>query len=369
MIRLRALQASLAAGVLFSAGLSACVTKAPLSASASPEDIAFAGAPAETYPANTWPGQCYWLSDTGEGWLARADLPGPDYCHELDSCAGGAGLSGGGCYKWADGPHAPAKPWAEFGLPVMSQPESEPEPENETETSGPACYWQSGPEDGYGSAYKYWNETACFRFSACTRDSDLGDDTATCFKWAMGPDAPALPWSERLTNAALAASILPPEDIYEGAFEMTSDSCFEDCQPVPMRTISETPLHLHPDATSPVIGNIPAGECVGNKNYKLLSTPHRGVVLETDDGFVAGDVIYYLAYDGEGNYRAWWRGDYTYAYEGIPPVRWDPEPETLDPRVGYWLELERADGTSGWAKAPPYDLHDALPEPCPPLGG
>jgi hypothetical protein len=335
----------LAAGCLFSAALAACATKAPPVAGTQEFGMpAPAALPAG--PAPAVPSQCYWLSDMGEGWVARPDLPDPDYCYELDSCAGGAGMSGGGCYKWAEGADAPALPWDSFGLPVMSQPGPAPQ----TDAPGPACYPQSGPVDAYGGAYQYWDETTCFRLGACTGNRDSGDETETCFKWSMGLDAPALPWSERLTNPVLAASIPPPKDIYEGAFEMTSDSCFENCQPVPVRTLAETLLHERPDATSPVIGTIPAGECVGNKDYKLLSTPRRGVVLETYDGFAQGDVIYDLAYDGEGNYQAWWRGDNTYTSYERPRVQWDPEPETPDPRVGYWLELVRADGTSGWAR-------------------
>lgn len=60
--------------------------------------------------------QCYWLSNQGEGWVERTDVTGPDICYELDSCSGGLGMSRGGCYKWANGPDAPAIPWRDLGL-------------------------------------------------------------------------------------------------------------------------------------------------------------------------------------------------------------------------------------------------------------
>lgn len=60
---------------------------------------------------------CYWMGfhDTGN-WSAWCWVPATwasDYqaCYEMDSCSGGLGASGGGCYKWALSSEAPGTPW------------------------------------------------------------------------------------------------------------------------------------------------------------------------------------------------------------------------------------------------------------------
>lgn len=61
--------------------------------------------------------QCYWM----ENYSGRFEwVPAnPVYqktlnkleCYSLDSCDGGGGQSGGGCYKWAISPQAERIPW------------------------------------------------------------------------------------------------------------------------------------------------------------------------------------------------------------------------------------------------------------------
>lgn len=347
MIRRRNLWGSLAAGFLLASLLAGCAGhERAADAAPTTAEMALAEAVAEAGTAGvSGPGQCYWLSDTGEGWRERTDLPDPEYCYELDSCAGGVGLSGGGCYKWAVGPEAPGTPWSDFGFVVMTAPWPAPA----AEESGAACYWRPDVPD---VGWTLWGgrEAKCYEKDACSGGLSTGNEGAACYKWAMGPDEPALPWNPAFTNLTPAQDIPPPEEIYEGAFEMTSDSCFENCKPQPTRLDSETVLYAQPDATSPVVGRVPPSECVGNKDYRLRSAPVRGVVIEDFEPLAAGDVIYDLAYQGEGYYTAWRRGEeITLSYEDVV-VRWDDPPESPDPRVGYWLELLRADGTIGWAR-------------------
>lgn len=215
--------------------------------------------------------QCYWLSNEGAGWVARPDLADAELCFEMDSCSGGVGLSGGGCYKWARTADAPAAPWAELGLTPLARPE---------------------------------------------------------------PGAKDIP---------------PPEEIYEDEFEMTSESCFENCDYLARVTV-EAPLYAERDLSSPLVGRVSAGECVLVGRFSSLSAPVRGVVLQTSGEFVAGDVIYSLAYAGEGYIQIWRRGEYMSAYYDDLAVQWDDPPATADPRVGPWLELTRSDGARGWAR-------------------
>ncbi len=60
---------------------------------------------------------CYWMENySGEfKWVSTQKALGKKYdknaCFEADSCDGGLGLSGGGCYKWANTADAPRIGW------------------------------------------------------------------------------------------------------------------------------------------------------------------------------------------------------------------------------------------------------------------
>ena len=288
--------------------------------------------------------QCYWLSDEGAGWVARPDLADAELCFEVDSCSGGVGLSGGGCYKWAIGADTPAIPWTDLGFIPLSRaklPVEEPPSTADTPAeaaSGPACYQQGGEDEGEDWVLAMGNarEAQCFALNNCSAGE------VSCVKWAMGPDAPALPWSATLlTNPQLAADIPPPQDIYERTVELTPNCDSEDCRRF---TSFAVPIYARTDTTSPVVGELSTRECVLLGEYRIVSTPLRGVVLETHGPFTAGDVIYTLGYPG----RIWRRGEVIeHDVGGDLAVRWDAY-RSNDPRDGHWREVTRSDGTRGW---------------------
>lgn len=256
-------------GVAIAGALSACATR---DEPAAPAAVA----------------QCYWLSDQGAGWVAQSDLTEAELCFEMDSCSNGVGPSGGGCYKWATDPNAPAVHWTDLGFGPLSR-------------AGPAI--ESRP-----------------------------------------PTAPA--------NPPLAADIPPPQDIYEGDFERTSDCTNEACTPPSVRILFDTPIYARADRSSSLVGAVAANECVRPEDYRILSTPQRGVVLEPYGTFAAGDVIYHLADLGEGYAIFWRRGEYLEETFGGSAVRWDEPSGPADPRVGNWMELTRTNGARGWAVQP-----------------
>lgn len=323
MITSRALWLSLIAGVTIAGALSACATR-------------------DEHPAAA--AQCYWLSNQGAGWVARPDLPDAELCFEMDSCSGGVGLSGGGCYKWAVAPNASATPWSDLGF----QPLARDEAAGMTEASGPACYVQDGAT---WSAYTWANrEAQCFVRDSCS--GGAGDDTeGRCYKWAMSAEAPALRWSRTLTNPRLAHDVPPPQDLYAGDYEMTSDCPDQGCSYGPALFSNSTSLYADQDTRGRVVATIPVTECVlKTGNDSLLSAPRRGVVLETAERFVAGDVIYLTNYEGEGYSTIWRRGEYIQQFQDEVAVRWDEGPD--DPREGYWVEVRRANGQVGWVRNP-----------------
>jgi hypothetical protein len=60
---------------------------------------------------------CYWMGfrDTGTWdnwcWEPATWASSFEACYEMDSCNGGLGYSGGGCYKWASSSEASMTPW------------------------------------------------------------------------------------------------------------------------------------------------------------------------------------------------------------------------------------------------------------------
>lgn len=324
MIKLRALWIVLVVGAALCGALSACATR---------DQPGGAAAAA----------QCYWLSNAGAGWVARPDLPEAELCFEMDSCSGGVGLSSGGCYKWALEADAPATPWGDLGFQPLSR-----------EASGAACYVQ----DGASWRQSSWNEREAQCFARDTCSGGLGTEPERpCYKWATSADAPALPWSAALTSPRLAADIPPPRDLYEGSYEMTSDCPPQGCSYGHARVSASTPLYARQDTRAPIVTTIPAAECVLNTGRDaLLSAPQRGVVLETAGRFTAGDVIYLTNYEGEGYSTVWRRGEYISEFQDEVIVRWDDGPS--DPREGYWVEVTRANGQSGWARSPEISERD-----------
>lgn len=230
-------------------------------------------------------------------------------------------------------------------LPEMQAPTAE-------EAAQARCFVQSLYDESWAPAYA-GREAQCFRDDSCF--GGLGqassDGRPLCHKWAIAPDAPALRWSPALTHPrVIGPDIPPPEPIYEGEFEATNDCVNETCTPPPIRFNVATLLYAEPDASSAVVSTIPVGECVQPSEYRLRAAPLRGIVLETTDRFEAGEVIYQLAYQGEGYVGLWRRGEMSDFYIDDVVVRWDPPPATPHPAEGFWLRLTRADGASGWAR-------------------
>ncbi len=308
--------------------------------------------------------QCYQSVDGGATWSVHSDAQDMDACFELSNSGQSNTL-----FKWAIAADAPAIDWASRptasanpdyvdASPYAADPASA---DYAAEDPGPACYRQNGASDRERWTRVGDREAQCFAQDTCT--GGMGNRPGRCYKWAMGADAPALPWSATLTDPQPHAHMPPPDRVYESTGEVSTECLDGGCEPRPTRVPVATPIYARPDARAPVVGTIPAAECVQPGNARVLSTPRRGIVLETTEPFTAGEVIYMLYYDGD--YTIWWRGD---AHGGIyspdsVAVRWDSE--TDDPRTGLWVEYARANGQRGWARNPPQeDPWGPQTEPC-----
>lgn len=57
--------------------------------------------------------QCYWMENTSGSycWVPATWVGSFQDCYRMDSCDGGLGESGGGCYKWAQCSGCARYPW------------------------------------------------------------------------------------------------------------------------------------------------------------------------------------------------------------------------------------------------------------------
>jgi hypothetical protein len=120
--------------------------------------------------------KCFWMENTsGEfKWVPASTVYGKELnmqeCFEADSCNGGKGLSGGGCYKWGSSPDAPIE----------------------------SCFWMENTSGQFkwvpaSTVYhKQLSKQECFEADSC--DGGKGLSGGGCYKWATWPDAPRIEW-------------------------------------------------------------------------------------------------------------------------------------------------------------------------------
>ena len=108
------------------------------------------------------------------------------------------------------------------------------------------------------------------------------------------------------------------------------------------------------DATSPVVATLAPGDWVVTVDTTSRKVLSRGVVQRDDQELKAGDVVYLLSSEGEGEVTLWRRGKqvaWTDAGEGV--VTWDPvDPNIGNPAMlGTWFKLRvEKSGASGWVR-------------------
>lgn len=86
-------------------------TKAPKCAAAIILGVALAGCASMPWSKPKATMSCFWMTQDGAQWIQRDDVESKAMCFALDSCSGGQGLSGGGCYKWAPSASQPGEKW------------------------------------------------------------------------------------------------------------------------------------------------------------------------------------------------------------------------------------------------------------------
>ena len=300
-----------------------------------------AEAPALAWPAlltDVPPGQCYSREDGVEGWILRDDFSYAN-CRLYDSCNGGLGSSDElKCFKWATAPDA-------LGAQYRTTSPRPTSTATDWSTSGlPACYWRSEATQEWELAGIY-TEVRCFRMDSCSGGS--AHSGGGCYKWSKGRDAEALPWR------GLKSASGKPAPLIDGLFELFGACPGEGCGLGDWRAFGPVKLMADSIAGAPVVATVPDGEWVTVVKSIDRVAPQRGVVLKDSDEVYAGDEIWAVGYEGEGIVTAWRGGDLVSVNgsdEGV--VRWDQIPESAapKPRAGWWVQVRRASGQTGWVR-------------------
>ena len=195
--------------------------------------------------ASTPGASCFWMQNYGSfAWVpAYSDYSG---CQALDSCDGGGGQSGGGCYKWSVGSDGCRNPWGYTITSVTTCPNSTDyfngsacvrcvtgssqasggqscittianaqwnsnntiTCNNGTSFNGSACVATSGCTttastpgascfwmQNYGSfawVPAYSDYSGCRALDSC--DGGAGQSGGGCYKWSVGSDGCRSPW-------------------------------------------------------------------------------------------------------------------------------------------------------------------------------
>lgn len=115
---------------------------------------------------------CYWMENTsGNPWVpAPQGNISKQQCYDLDSCDGGKGQSGGGCYKWATSADAQREPW--FSCYWMKNTAGNP--------------WVPAPQGNI-------SKQECYDLDSC--NGGKGQSGGGCYKWALDANAQRQPWN------------------------------------------------------------------------------------------------------------------------------------------------------------------------------
>lgn len=159
-------------------------------------------------------------------------------------------------------------------------------------------------------------------------------------------DTPAAP------GGALAAG--PP--LVDGAYTFPDCEGEGGCPNKNWRTASPTPLLASRAQTADVIATLPPGEWLRVEQLETRLVPRRGVVRADALDFRAGEVVYALAYLGEGEISIWRRGAHASVSDYDPVViDWQqPEPPpAIAATLGTWARIKRGNGQTGWVSLQP----------------
>lgn len=210
--------------------------------------------------------------------------------------------------------------------------------------SSAACYRQNEVTGGWERS-EAWSEEGCFHSDSCF--GGLGDYAPACRKWAIGPDAPPLPWPAQTEEAPERA--LAPEDLIplEHGLFVVRRPCEDELCGARWRAEARVPIYAEPDQFSRRVGRLRSNEVVSAIEAVGYIPVTLGVMRYSGEQVASGDIVYSMGRHCKGH-EVWRRGQIFYADDDA--VDWDPPPRLYNSRAGRWVRFERANGQRGWAR-------------------
>lgn len=161
------------------------------------------------------------------------------------------------------------------------------------------------------------------------------------------PQPPAAAYAEAPLPAAPVNTLTMPPTV-NGIF-IAKDACpGEGCYlKGRIKAYEATSLLVDSLISAAVLATIAPGEWVDivRTEDRLIPTP--GKIRATGEG------VYMLGYEGEGCSTVWNKGQLSsWCDDGGDPanaeIAWSTPLESTDPSLGFWVEVKRENGQSGW---------------------
>jgi hypothetical protein len=170
----------------------------------------------------------------------------------------------------------------------------------------------------------------------------------------------------------------PP--VVNGLFDVQDACPFEGCSTGNLLATDRIELFDRPSPDARVVAIVAAGEWVETLHSIDRIRPTRGVVIGEvryayPEGVLqVGDVVYAVGYWGEGETTLWRRGEtMTWTDQGTVDgvsdgIRWslhDDQQRAADAAAGagWWLEVKRENGQSGWTRELAFDCLGVIDAP------
>jgi len=148
-----------------------------------------------------------------------------------------------------------------------------------------------------------------------------------------------------LAFASDAASDMPPDKFVDAG------ACPFECCTYRQWTVRDSVRLLDRPNGTRVIGSEHKGETVQGLTGEVISTPFavRADREIPDTPIKPGDTFYVLHYEGEFEWKIWFRGETMSVDQSVVGDR--------QPKVEWWVKIKKRDGVVGWTLSNRHFLH------------
>lgn len=188
-----------------------------------------------------------------------------------------------------------------------------------------------------------------FVLAACSPQASPNtvDTAAEAALAGMVADAPpAEPAPGAPPVAVMSAGDAPPtvDGIFIDGGACPGEGCYLEGK---IKAREPAALYQHASNVAPAIATIEAEEWVEILGTEDRLIPVPGKVRAT------GETVYRLGYEGEGCSTVWNKGQLSTWCDddgdlSNDAIVWEEPPASSDPSLGFWVQVRRANGQTGW---------------------